>query len=179
VCEPVTIMSVALSAASSVVGFMGQQEAAREQDRAYEANRRNALMAFENNNLQTNLRIAQEQEAAAQERQKTSLEARAARARTQVAAGEMGVQGNTVDLLLQDIVDAEDRSIGNTDKNLDWSVAQHEASKKGQSYQALDRINSVQRGQKPSFAALGLSIANAGLQGYSTYRQNQLNRLRN
>lgn len=177
-CEPISIITAAVSAASSVVGFMGQQEAAAEQNRAHAENRRNALMAFENNNLQSNLRIAQEQEAASQERFKTSQEARAARARTQVAAGEMGVSGNTVDILLQDIVDAEDRSIGNTNKNLDWSVAQLEAGKKGQSYQALDRINSMQRGKKPSFAALGLSIANAGLNSYSGYRQNQLNRMR-
>jgi hypothetical protein len=126
-------------------------------------------MAFEEKNKSTNIRIAQEMQAAAEERFDTSLEAKAVRSSNMAAADNMGIYGNTVDSLLMDIMSAEDRAIGRIDTNQDWGVAQLETVKRGQSFEASDRINSVPRGQKPSFAALGLGIASAGLNAGTSY----------
>ena len=173
-CNPVAlaVASFAVSAAQSVVQYRAQAQAAAQQEAMHRENKLNAFRAFENKSAQTNTRIAQEQTAAAEERMETALAARRARAANANAASSLNVYGNTIDDLMKDITGAEDRAIGRIDRNLDWTVSQLEATKRGQSYETVDRINSVPRGQKPNFLTLGLGIATAGLNaGASYYRR--------
>lgn len=167
-CGPVAIAaaSFVVGAAQSVVGFMGQQAAYEQQEALYESNRRNALMAFQEKQKSSNIRIIQEREAAATQSFDASLEARRARASNVVAAGESGIAGPTVTSLLGNIYGEEGRFLTRTNKNLDWTVQQLELEKKGQSYEALDRINSVPRGTKPSFLEAGLRIAASGISSF-------------
>jgi hypothetical protein len=148
---------------------MAQSQAAEEQNRLYEANRRNALLAHENNNKAITDRQVQEQEAAAAERFDASLDARKARATAEVAAGEAGVSGLSVNHLLRDFYGREGRNNDRISQNLDWSSAQLQSEKVGSSYRTVDRINSVQRATPPSFLDAGLRIASAGLDARSSY----------
>lgn len=168
-CDPITLVGFALSAAASVVEFQGQSNAAAQQNRMYEQNRLNALRAFEDTQNARNMRIAQEQEAAATEKFDTSLEARSARATSEVAAGESGVSGLSIEGLARDFAGKEQRVKDRIDVQTDWTTAQLQAEKRGDSFQALDRINSVKRAEKPNFAAAGLKIAAAGLNSYTDY----------
>jgi len=170
-CDPVSLAGFAISAASSVVGFMGQQQQAAQQDALYKQNRANALRAFEDKQVATNWRMIQEQESAATEKQDVALQSRAAQASARVAAGEAGVSGLSVDALLGDIVGRTSRYNDRIDQQTDWTVAQLQQEKKGQAAQAVDRINSVPRGTKPSFIDAGLRIGAAGLNAYTDYQK--------
>jgi hypothetical protein len=165
------MMSLAVSTASSVVGFAAESQAADDQNRIYEQNRLNALQAFEDKQRSMNLQISQERESAALEKFDTALEGRAARATNTVAAGESGVSGITIDALARDFTSREQRFNDRVDKQTDWTVSALEADKRGQSYEALNRINSEPRARKPSFVGAGLRIASAGVDAYSGHKK--------
>jgi len=171
-CEPISmaVASFAISAASTVMDFQAQSQAAKEQNKYYEQNRLNALQAFTDNQNAMNQRIAQEQEAASAEKFENRLEAKSARATNEVAAGEAGVSGLSIEGLARDFAGKEQRMSDRIDQQTDWTTQQLQAEKRGDSFRALDRINSVRRANKPNFAAAGLKIAAAGLDSFSTYK---------
>jgi len=164
------IASFAISAGSTLMSFQAEQQAAKQQNAYYEQNRLNALQAFQDKQNAYNQRIAQEQEAAAQGKFDNSLEAKSARATSEVAAGESGVSGLSIEGLARDFAGKEQRMKDRIDQQTDWTTQQLQAEKRGDSYQTLDRINSVRRAQKPNFAAAGLRIAGAGLDAVSSYK---------
>jgi hypothetical protein len=57
------------------------------------------------------------------------------------------------------------------DRQIKWTTASLQAAKRGQSYEALDRINSQHRARKPSFVGAGLKIAAGGVNAYSKYKK--------
>lgn len=172
-CDPMTMAvgTFIVGAAQSAVGYIQQSGMAAQQDAIYEQNRVNAISNHANQQNQANLRASQEMEAAAAEKFDTTLDARKARATHVVAAGEAGVSGLSIDGLLRDFSGREARYNDRVDQNLDWTLAQIETQKKGFGFDAVDRINSVQRGQKPSFIGLGLKIAGSGFDSVSQYRR--------
>lgn len=162
-CEPMSMIGMVLSAASGMAEMAAQQQAADNQNALYEQNKMNAIAAFQNKQVQMNNRISQEQEAAAQENFDTHLQAQKALATNAVAAGESGAEGNSTDALMHDIMGQETRQKDRVNTNLDWTVAQLQEQKKGQSYEALDRINSVRRADPVNFAGGMLKIVSGGL----------------
>jgi hypothetical protein len=89
-----------------------------------------------------------------------------------VAAGEAGVSGLSVEALQRDIAAGGARFNDRVDQQTEWTQAQLQADKRGQSYQAVDRINSVRKANKPSILATGLKIAAAGVSAGTSYRAN-------
>lgn len=175
-CEPLTLASLAIGALSQGASFMAQQEQAAEQNRLYEENRRNTLHAFEQNQASLSLRQRQEQDSAGAKKFDTELQGTRERATNVVAAGENGISGLTVDGLLADMYQAEDRAVGRIEQQTEWSLADIQAQKKAQKNQAISNINSVQRANPPSFLSLGLGIATAGVNAATQYqRQQRLN----
>jgi len=164
------VASFVIGAGQSVLEFSAQTQAANEQNRYYEENRQNALRSFENQQNQSVLRQSQENEAAAQQKFDASLENRRAQATAKVAAGEAGVSGLSVEAIQRDIASGAARYGDRVDQQTEWTQAQLQAQKAGQSYQAVDRINSVRKANKPSFLATGLKIAASGVNAYSGYR---------
>lgn len=165
------LATFAISAASTGVGFMAQEQQAKQQDAAYAQNKKNSIAAFEDSQRALTYREAQEQESAAVQKQDNNIQARKAAATNIVAAGESGITGNTVDSLLRDIYGQAGAANDRVDQNLDWSMEQIAAEKRGQGFTAQNRINSVQRGQKPSIVAAGLKLAGAGLDSYTGYKK--------
>lgn len=158
-----SLIGFALSAASGVAEMAAQQQAADNQNALYEQNKMNATMAFQNKQVDMNNRISQEREAAAGQNFDNHLAAQKALATNAVAAGESGVAGNTIDALMGDIMGQASRQEDRINTNKDWTVAQLQNQKKGQSYEALDRINSVKRADPPNFAGSMLKIVGGGL----------------
>lgn len=169
-CNPALIVGVALSAATSVVEYQGQVQAANAQNEAYRDNAKNANQAAVNQYADTQVRIQQEQEAAAEKKVETAREARAARATALVTAGEAGVSGLSVQGLLQEFSGREGSFNASVDRNLHLSEMQLKNQLKGIHAQTKDRINSVQRATPPSFLSAGLRIAGAGMDAYSQYK---------
>jgi hypothetical protein len=163
--------SFAISAASGVAGFAAESQAADDQERIYEANRLAALQSFEEKQRSVNERISQERESAALQKFDTALESRAAQATNAVAAGESGVSGITIDALARDFSSREQRYNDRVDRQTEWTTAGLQADKRGQSFEALDRINNQPRARKPSFIGAGLKIAAGGIDAYSKYKK--------
>jgi hypothetical protein len=172
-CELTTMLSFAVSAASSVVGYMGQMAQYKQQEAMYEQNRKNAIAAFEDTQRAMTTRQIQEQEAAAATRFDNNLEANAAKATARVAAGESGVSGLSIEGLLAEFSGRSARANDRADQQMDWTMAQLQDEKRSQGFTAVDRINSVPRGQKPFFGDALLRIAGAGVDAYAGYRQSQ------
>jgi hypothetical protein len=157
------ILGTVFSAASAMVEYQQQKEAADEQNRLYRQNQMNAIAAFQDKQVQMNYRATQEQEAAAAQKFDNNLKARAARSTNIVAAGEAGVQGNSVEALQNDIAQREARFNDSVNTNTEWTMADIAQSKKQQGYEALDRINSVRKAQQPSFAGALLKIGSSAV----------------
>ncbi|WP_404292410.1 hypothetical protein ACD578_08940 [Microvirga sp. RSM25] len=146
-------------------------QAAEDQNDLHERNRLAALQSFEDSQRAVNERISQEREKAALEKWDTALESRSAKATSDVAAGEAGISGITIDALARDFSSREQRFNSRVDKNTDWTVADLQAQKTGQAAQTLDRINAQPKARKPSFVGAGLRIAAGGIDAYSRHKK--------
>lgn len=159
------MIGMALSLAGGVAEMAAQQEQADNQNKLHEQNRLNALAAFTEKQNSLNMRISQERDAAGQQKMDNALEARAARATNEVAAGENMVSGHSVDALQRDIFSKEQRFNDRVNTNTDWTVQQIQSQKKGTAYEAQDRINSVRKADNPNFAGLLIKSVAGGLNG--------------
>jgi hypothetical protein len=99
-CDPVTLTTLAV--VSGGAQYIGQRRMARQQARyqaqASEAERQRAMQE----QSATRIRQAQEQEAANRELADVSLKSREALAKARTSAGEAGVSGASVEMLLDD-----------------------------------------------------------------------------
>jgi hypothetical protein len=172
-CDPIAIAGFAISAASSVAGYMGQVQQAEQQNQLY---RENAQRANENAKQQyydTQQRMFQEQAAAAADKADVARDGRDARATAVVAAGESGVSGLSVDGLLAEFYGREATYNDRIDQQTEWTMDQYNREMRGVKANAEDRIASVQRAAKPTFFDAGLRILGGGLDAYSGYKDRQ------
>jgi hypothetical protein len=158
---------MAIGAASSIAEFASQRQAADDQNKMAEQNRINALAAFENTQRSMNERIMQERESADLDKFDTALETRSVQATSNVAAGESGISGMSVDALSRDIVGRQARFNERVDQQTGWNVSHLEGQKREQSAQTLDRINSQPRVKPSGFIGAGLRITASGMNAYS------------
>ena len=166
-CEPNMIMA-GLSAASKGIEFMEASRQADEQQARYDQNRIAASQARDLKIQSLNQRAIQESEAAAEGKFKQSIEALEKRERGVVAAGEAGVTGGSVDILLADYTAQKLRGETTINRNLENVERQIELQKMGASAEAESRINSMPQGTQPSFLAAAIS---AGASGYTAYKE--------
>jgi hypothetical protein len=158
---------MAIGAASSIAEFASQRQAADDQNKMAEQNRINALAAFENTQRSMNERIMQERESADLDKFDTALETRSVQATSNVAAGESGISGMSVDALSRDIVGRQARFNERVDQQTGWNVSHLEGQKREQSARTLDRISQTPRAKAPSFIGAGLRIAASAVNAYN------------
>lgn len=162
-----------ISAASSVMAYQQQATQAEAQNEYYENNRREANQAAVNTYASQQNRALQEQKAASQQKQEVAVEGLKARSTAEVAAGESGVSGLSVDALVGDFYGQQ----GRYERTLDNNYAMQSDYLRGEmdatQSQAQGRINSVQQAQKPSFAGAAIRILGAGLDAFGSYKQNK------
>ena len=106
-CEPITIASIAMSAASASMQIQGQRQQAKIQRRVQENASKVERQRYLNEVSSLRTQQAQEQVAAAQKLQANKTRAREARATARVSAGEAGVAGLSVDALMNDLTRKE------------------------------------------------------------------------
>jgi hypothetical protein len=164
-CEPTTM--AILSAGLKGVEFLEESRIADEQQARYDQNRIAAAQARDLKIQSLNQRAIQESEAAGEAKQKQAIEALEMRERAVVAAGEAGVTGGSVDMLLADYTAQKLRGVTTINRNLENIERQIELEKMGASAEAESRINSMPQGTQPSFLAAAIS---AGASGYATYK---------
>ncbi len=165
--DPISMIGFTIGAAQQAFSYVGQVDAANEQNRLYAENAARATRNAQDQQFQTQQRMLQEQIAAGNDKIDIEREARAAKATAIAAAGESGVSGLSVDALLAEFDGRAAEGKSRIDQNTDWTMTQLNNEMKGIRANAEDRINSVQRAAKPSFFDAGLRIAGVGIDSYT------------
>ena len=163
------LSSLALTTAGAGLDYLGQSQAASAQDRVYRQNQRAARAAFNESSAQENIRLGQEQEAAAQKVQATRRELLQTTGRARVAAGEAGVSGLSVDALLADYGRQSAFYNESVRRNLAFTQQSTASNQRGLGSQFVSRVQSVQRGQRPSLAGLAIRVGGGALDAYSKF----------
>jgi len=168
-----SLATTALSIGQSYMAYQGQQQQYKQQKKMNEVNQANAhqdmLSAFSD----TNRRMSQAEEKAAQDVWDAQRETRKRRARARVAAGEAGVSGSSVEALLSDIDHQGAEYAGDVNQNTDMSLAQLSRAQEGHRATYRNRVAGMPSPIRPNKMALGLQIGSAGLDGYTSYRSMQ------
>jgi len=161
----------ALAIAQGVAGFMDANNKAKAQEAYYQQNRINAAVArdlkiqgLQKQAIQSNEQIAQ---------QKLDLEIAALkRAGTmEVAAGEAGVTGQTEALKFTQAEAEKLRGLDVYNAQVNAIFDQIEMEKLGLNSEMINRIQNVQRGQKPSLGMALLSTASSAIAGEAEFGQ--------
>lgn len=159
-CLPVIAAVAAVGQAA--VGYAAAKQQADEQNAFYQENAVAARTAAVNSYQNLQIRQEQERAAADQKAQENAIEALKARGRAQVAAGESGVTGLSIDALVGDLFQQEGRNWLAIDTNLQMTEGNIRTEMDNVKANAQGRINSVQRASSPSplpFIFQGLSGA--------------------
>ena len=140
-CDPVTLLTAGLvmSVGSNVAGFVGQNKTAKR-------NAQNATEAAVLDYEQIGLRQMEEDAAASAQLEQSRLEALQARSSAEVAAGEAGVAGQSVNQLLGAISAAQGRNANIIESNLKARTSQLNVEQQAVRTTAQGRINAVPRG---------------------------------
>jgi hypothetical protein len=153
---------------SAVVGYMGQQQQYEAQKQQYQNNREASNKAAVNTYTSQQNRALQERKAASQETQNLNIEAMRGRSTAEVAAGEAGVTGLSVDALINDYYGQQgryERTLSNNyQMNADYLRGEMDATQA----QAEGRINSVEQPIRPSFADAAVRILGAGIEAFGS-----------
>jgi hypothetical protein len=159
------LIGLAAGIGSSVMGFMGQQQAADNQNAYYTANAKAANQAAVNSYAYQQNALVQKSNAALQQKQQTSVEALKARSAARVSSGEAGVTGLSVDAIIGDYYGQEGRRMDSIDQNYEMDRDYLRAEMESTQAQTTSRINSVQRVEGPSPLGLLFKIG-SNVAGY-------------
>lgn len=146
------------------MGHMGQRQAARDMNQAFEQNAANSLAAYSGDIEATNLNLAAQQEAATQRRMQTQGDALAAKGTARAMGGAGGLSR---DLIAQDLGFQAGTNIAAIDRNEALDVQRARLGNKAARDAAQSRINSAPRSRGPSLLSLGVDLGNAALNGYT------------
>ena len=162
------MLQAGTGALGSIMNYMGASSEAKAQDALYEQNRQNALGAYRDDlvSLNTDAMIAQEQ--ATDKRMELTGQALAEGASARVTTGESGFEGFSAAAIQRDILMARGTGIAAIDRNEKLDGVRYQAAAKAAGETAKGRIQSVQKGRKPSLLSLGLDVATAGISGMMT-----------
>jgi len=153
----------ALSIAQTGMKFLKDDQDARQQQARYEQNRINAVAARDLKIQALNTRAIQESEAVAEDKMALAIKALETKEKQKVAAGEAGVGAGKTAKKITDLTEARKlRGISKYNATIDRLLTQVELEKAGLNAEAMNRINSLQQGQRPSLgAAIVSGAANA------------------
>ena len=179
-CDPASmaIASFAVTGASTAASFYGQQQQADAQD-AFNRQRQQtgtsrALANYANQTRQARERQIQEREAAANEINEVYREARKRVATAQVAADDSGVQGGSLQALINDFNRQQLEFGTNVNRNLEFRENNIEDQLESVRLGAQANIENLQfmPAARPSFLGAALRIGSAGLGAYNQYMTN-------
>jgi hypothetical protein len=201
-CAP-AVLPIALSlgqfavgAVSSVAQYQGLKQASDnqsqyqanlaslEQERAYREGRQ-LQQQYSQEVLSRQMQLSQEREATARELMGVSKEARAVRSKIKVASGEAGVQGTSIDGLLDEVTrqelgyfEAQARQSQLKDQAYTLNAQNLASANRSNSSNALFasqmRIASINRPvEKPSLWVLGTNLFSQGLSASNSYFSNK------
>lgn len=164
-------LSLVSGVASTVVGFMGQQQAYEAQNKMYKENIKNAQQTARDQYAHTQNRWIQERNAASLEKQNANIDVVQAASAAEAAASEGGVQGSSVNQFLASYYGKQGRYNDAVDQNYQMSRDYLFASMDQTKNQTQSQINSMPKPIKPSFLDAAIRIAGQGLEAASSFNQ--------
>lgn len=170
-CNPTLIASAmfASQAGSSLMSYQAQKQQAEAQDAIYQQNKLNAYQSMRDEYLGVQDRQAQEIARSSQEIIQRRQEEQAHLATARVAAGEAGINGVTVERVLQGINAAASQDVDTMAQNKEWTLEQLSDQSKGITSKTQSRVNSVRKGVKPNPWATVFGIGNAAVSAGASY----------
>jgi hypothetical protein len=153
--DPMTMMTIV----GGIAQFCQARQQAKIDEARYQQNRINAAQARDLKIQGLNKRAIQESEAAAGQRLDLAIRALETEGAQVVAAGEAGVSGNSVDLQKKMTTARRLRGTDVINSNVNQILDAIDDQKVGYNTEALNRINSMPRGQEPSFLKAVVSTA--------------------
>jgi len=176
-CSPTTMM-VASLAMSAVQGYSQYQDGKYQNELAIEE-AQNANTAYIDQTKQVALADIQRDDASAQKLEQNAIDAAQARGRAITSAGEAGVSGVSVDMLLNDFYRQEARFADGVIHNNYIERAQSEQERLGLQSQAKSRVNSAMSRYNPNVGlgaalTIGDEALSAGSRYYNQTRGNKV-----
>ena len=158
-CNPLVIAAgaLALSVGTKIAAAVGESKRANK-------NEEFAQEAFIADVSDIVARIQEEQDAAAQKINQSFKNSRQAASTARVAAGEAGVAGISVDLLLDDVARQQGEFVASVEDNLDRTERQLERQIGGAEIRKNSRVNAI---KAPSFLSTALRIGGSGLEFFA------------
>lgn len=166
-------LQLVMGVASTVVGFMGQQQQYKAQMQMYKENIKNAQQTARDQYAHTQNRYIQERNAASLEKQNTNIDVVQAASTAEAAASEGGVGGNSVNQFIASYYAKQGRYNDAIDQNYQMSRDYLFASMDQTKNQTQSQINSMPRPVKPSFLDAAIRIAGQGLDAAASFNQNR------
>lgn len=166
-------LQLAMGVASTVVGFMGQQQQYEAQKQMWKQNIKNAQQTARDQYAHTQNRWVQERNAASLEKQNANIDVVQATSTAEAAAVEGGVQGSSVNQFLASYYAKQGRYNDSVDQNYQMSRDYLFASMDQTKNQTQSQINSMAKPIKPSFLDAAIRIAGQGLEAASSFNQNR------
>jgi len=164
--EPVTAMA-AMAVGKEIFGFIDDANKAVDTERRYQANRLSAITARDLKIQALNTRAIQEAERISGSKLENTIKALQTIESKVVAAGESGLEGQTIDGLLAETEARRLRGDTIFNQALKNTLQQINFEKQGVDAEALNRINSLERGRKPNplglLAKVGFAVGTAAL----------------
>jgi hypothetical protein len=161
----------AMSIGSTAMQHQQASMQAKMQTQMYHQNRANSITALSDAYTTTGIRAGQEAQAASEAVVERNRQAMMQAATANVAAGEAGVTGISVDRIMGNILGMAGRDNATTMQNLRWTQQQLARENVAHRATAINRINSVTPGIKPNALATAFQIGAAGLNAYTGYTQ--------
>jgi len=165
-CEPASIIAgvgLVISVTAAIVDGVSKDEANKKAKEA-------AAESASNGTRLLTLRQMQEKQAAQQNMFFADLDARSADAQARVSAGESGVAGTSVDIILDDIERQRLMANEGMKTNVDGMIQQLSQEKNVVRSNAQNQVNAT---PPNNWGATGLRIGAAGADAVSTYYRNK------
>ena len=151
--------------AETLINFGIQQQQARLDEAKYQQNRINAVAARDLEISVLNRRMIQEGEAASAQKEQLAISALQKTETSKVAAGESGFKGgSSIDNAVSKFETARLKGTDVINTQTEAIRQEIELQKLGANSKAINRIDSMPRGQEPSFLA---AVVKAGSQLYA------------
>lgn len=166
--------SAALAVTSSALGFIGQRQTARAQERAQAIAMQQEQQRLMREQTAMRQREAQENIAVLQQRQQIAEETRKALARQAVATGEAGVGGASAQAVVNEFTAQEGRYLAALQQQQQFEALNTGLALGDAGMASQRNITAINRPvQKPSFLEGIASIGSAGASGYLSGAQLQ------
>jgi hypothetical protein len=163
-------LGLATSAAGAAMSFVGQQQSAQAQRYQYNEAQRLANENLQLQYRQTAIRQREEQMSKAQQVQAIRLEAEQAFGSIRAEAGESGVYGNTVEILMREFERQQNESMSNLDLNYDFRNRQLQIEQLGMRGRAESAMIQAYPNQTaPSIFTPLLQVGGAALNTVNMY----------